>query len=175
MMPLRRLLGVALVACASVALVTLAAPRPARADGGPFGIGLIVGSPTGLSMKYYLGESGDNAIDAAIGAAFVGSSGYHLHADYLWHPIVLTTDPAFKLPLHVGLGARVLLHDRGRNEDSNLHLGLRAPVGITFDFTQIPLDVFLEAALILDFHGDEGDGDHIGLDLNAGVGVRYYF
>jgi hypothetical protein len=126
-------------------------------------------------MKYYLGETG-HAIDAAVGFAFVSSSGIHAHADYLWHPLVLTSDPSFTLPLHVGVGVRVLDHDRGRDGDDDLHLALRAPVGITFDFTQVPLDVFLEVALLLDFHGGHGnDDDHLGLDLNAGVGVRYSF
>ena len=171
----RRLLAVGAVALATFVLLAAAAPRRARAEGGPFGLGLIIGSPTGLSLKYYLGESG-NAIDGAIGFAFVSSNGIHVHADYLWHPLMLTSDPSFKLPLHVGVGVRLLDHDRGRDGDDDVHVALRVPVGITFDFTQIPLDVFLEFALILDFHGDEGDnGDTIDLDLNAGVGVRYYF
>jgi hypothetical protein len=171
----RRLTGVAVLALATFVLLAAAAPRRARAEGGPFGLGLIIGSPTGLSLKYYLGESGQ-AIDGAIGWAFVSSSGIHVHADYLWHPLVLTRDPSFTLPLHVGVGVRLLDHDRGRAGDDDLHVALRAPVGITFDFTQIPLDVFIEVALLLDFHGDEGkDNDNINLDLNAGVGVRYYF
>jgi hypothetical protein len=175
MVPIRRLVAVGAVALATFALLSAAAPRRARAEGGPFGLGLIVGSPTGISVKYYLGESGQ-AIDGAVGWAFVSSNGIQVHADYLWHPLVLTSDPSFTLPLHVGVGVRVLDHDRGREGDDNLHVALRAPVGITFDFTEIPLDVFLEVALLLDFHGAEGqDENHIGLDLNAGVGVRYYF
>jgi hypothetical protein len=172
---MRRIVGSTLCACVLWLALGVAAPRAARAEGGPFGIGLIVGSPTGLSMKYYLGESGQ-AIDAAIGAAFVGAGGIQVHADYLWHPLMLTEDAAFKLPLHVGVGVRVLDHDRGRDGPNNVHVGVRAPIGLTFDFTQIPIDVFIEAALVLDFHGDEGDSnDHFNLDLNAGVGVRYYF
>lgn len=170
MMPVRRFLGVAVVA----SVVLLAAPRAARAEGGPFGLGLIIGSPTGLSLKYYLGESGQ-AIDGAVGLAFVGASGIHVHADYLWHPFILTSDPSFTLPMHVGVGARILDRNGGRGHDDNLRVGLRAPVGITFDFKDVPLDVFAEVALVLDFHGDEGSGDHVSLDLNGGVGVRYYF
>jgi hypothetical protein len=174
MRPPRRLSGLLALALAAFAGLA-AAPRRAHADGGPFGLGIILGSPTGISLKYYLGASGQ-AIDGAIGAAFVGSSGIHIHGDYLWHPVVLTSDPSFTLPLHLGVGLRVLDHDRGRDGDDHIHVGVRAPVGITFDFTQVPLDVFAEIALIVDFHPSEGtDGDHIGLDLNAGVGVRYYF
>ena len=167
------------VAAAAVVLVLTAAPRAARAEGGPFGMGLIIGSPTGLSLKYYLGE-GDQAIDGAVGFAFIGNGGIQVHADYLWHPVVLTRDPAVTMPLHSGLGARSIDPDRGRDADDDFHIGIRGPVGLSFDFTEIPLDVFVEIALIVDFHGDHkindnDDSDHVDLDLNAGVGARYYF
>ena len=51
----------------------------------------------------------------------------------------------------------------------------RSDLGMTFDFNEIPLDVFIEIALVLDFRGDDRHDDSIGFDLNAGVGVRYYF
>jgi hypothetical protein len=162
-----------------VALATIATPRSARAEGGPFGMGLIIGSPTGVSLKYYLGE-GDQAIDGAVGFAFIGNGGIQVHADYLWHPWVLTRDPAFTMPVHLGVGARLIDHDRGRDADDDFHVGIRGPIGLSFDFTEIPLDVFIELALIVDFHGDHrindgDDSDHVDLDLNAGVGARYYF
>ena len=163
----------------AVGAALAATPRRAHADGGPFGLGLIIGSPTGVSAKYYLG-GGDQAIDAAVGFAFIGNGGIQLHADYLWHPIMLTQDTSFSLPMHVGIGARVIDHDRGNDADDDFHLGIRGPIGITFDFNEIPLDVFVEIALILDFHGDHKirdneDSDFVDLDLNAGIGVRYYF
>jgi hypothetical protein len=79
--------------------------------------------------------------------------------------------------VHLGVGFRLLDHDRGRDDDDDFHIGVRGPIGLTFDFNEVPLDVFLEIALILDFHGDHGADDdaNIDLDLNAGVGVRYYF
>jgi hypothetical protein len=160
---------------AVAALLVLATPRPARADGGPFGLGLIIGSPTGISGKYYLGGTGE-AIDFAIGGALGGDRGLHVHADYLWHPVMLTQDAAFNLPLHVGVGARLLDHDRGKDDgDDDFHIGVRVPGGITFDFTEVPIDVFIELALIMDFRAGDRHDDSIGLDLNAGVGVRYYF
>ena len=177
---MRRVVSSSVVALAVLVTSVVVLPRRAHAEGGPFGLGLIVGSPTGLSMKYYLGESGQ-AIDAALGAAFIGADGLHAHADYLWHPFLLTDDPAFSLPLHFGVGVRVLSHDRGRDDsDDDVHLGVRVPVGLTFDFKEIPLDAFFEVAVIVDFHGDHAlnnndESDHVDLDINAGVGARYYF
>src|SRR5262245_25005036 len=98
--------GRLLVCSVALAAVLLAAPATARAGGGPFGLGLIIGSPTGLSGKVYFTKM--NALDFAVGAAFVNERGFHLHADYLWHPVMLTQDEAFFLPLYFGVGGRLL-------------------------------------------------------------------
>lgn len=161
-----RLLGMLLIVCTATLL--LAAPRRASAEGGPFGLGLILGSPTGFSGKLYLNRK--NAIDFALGFAFLNRRGVAVHADYLWHPVMLATDEAFFMPLYFGVGARLLDHDRG-NDDDDFHLGARVPVGILFDFKTVPIDVFLEVALVIDIIQDHGDV----IDLNAGVGARYYF
>src|SRR5688572_28336210 len=80
----------------------LLASSSARAEGGPFGLGVIVGSPTGVSAKLYLNRT--NAIDGAIGLSVLGAGGLHVHADYLWHPLMLARDDAFFLPLYIGAG-----------------------------------------------------------------------
>ncbi len=146
-------------------LALTAAAAPARAAGGPFGLGLILGSPTGVSGKVYFNRS--NAIDFAVGEAFANARGLHFHVDYLWHPVMLTEGEAFFLPLYLGLGGRVL--DRDVKDD--VHVGVRAPLGILFDFRRVPLDVFLEIALVVDFIRNDDDV----VDVNAGVGIRYYF
>jgi hypothetical protein len=157
---------------APLALVAalVAAPGSARADGHVFGVGVILGNPTGLSAKAYLAQA--HAIDAAVGAAFFHGSGLHIHADYLWHPVVLASDEAFTLPLYIGIGGRMLFRGREGREGDKLHLGPRVPIGFLFDFKQIPLDVFVEVALIADVIRTEGDDV---IDVNAGIGVRYYF
>jgi hypothetical protein len=53
-----------------------------------------------------------------------------------------------------------------------VRFGVRAPVGILFDFTKVPLDAFAEVAGVLDYRTK---GDAFGLALNAGIGARYYF
>ena len=59
-----------------------------------FGLGIMLGSPTGLSGKYFTGPS--TAIDFGIGGIGCcrGRSGIHIHADYLWHPLSIVSDPA---------------------------------------------------------------------------------
>jgi hypothetical protein len=107
-----------------------------------------------------------------VGAAFVEHDGLHIHVDYLWHPVMLATDEAFYLPLYFGIGGRILDHDHGRDDDDDFHLGARVPLGILFDFKRVPIDIFLEIALIVDIVTDHHD-DRI--DLNGGIGLRYYF
>jgi len=160
---------VRLLVCGLVlGVVFFAAAPAARAGGGPFGLGLIIGSPTGISGKVYFNKM--NALDFGVGAAFVNERGFHLHVDYLWHPVMLTQDEAFYLPLYLGVGGRLLQHEQDAGSDT--HLGVRAPIGILFDFKRVPLDVFLELALVVDIIR-ASDTDVV--DINAGVGVRYYF
>jgi hypothetical protein len=152
--------------------VTVGARTAAAEEKGAFGLGLILGEPTGIAAKLYLTD--DTAFDAAIGGAVVGS-GIQAHFDYLWHPWILTNETAFVMPAYVGIGARVLDHDRG-DADDDFHAGARVVGGILFDFREIPLDVFIEVAFIAEWQSS-GDDDHGGFGpaLNAGIGGRYYF
>jgi hypothetical protein len=168
--PTRPVLVPPLLLAAALATV---APAPAAAEPpaekGVLGAGLIIGEPTGVSAKYYLAD--DTAVDLAIGGAIVGR-GIQVHGDYLWHPFILEQKESFALPFYFGVGGRILNHDGGGGDDDHVRLGVRAPVGILFDFTRVPLDVFAELAGVLDYRTK---GDHFGLDINAGIGARYYF
>jgi hypothetical protein len=151
-------------------LAAVPASAPAQEEKGVFGLGLIIGEPTGVSAKYYLSD--DTAIDAAAGGAVVGR-GIQVHADFLWHPWILEQQESFILPFYLGPGVRVLNRDSGGGEEDHLRIGLRGVIGIVFDFTSVPLDVFVEVAGVADYR--TLDDDHFGLDLNAGAGLRYYF
>lgn len=162
---------------ASGLTATSAEARP-RPSGGKsfvankqFGLGLMLGAPTGLSGKYFL--SSDNALDFGIGGIryYRGRDGLHLHLDYLWHPVSLVSVPEFELPLYFGVGGRIF--DFEDDNDDAFAFGVRAPIGIAFDLTNVPLDIFFELALVIDFFS--GYRDDLGVDLNGAIGVRYYF
>ena len=158
--------------------ITLAIPSLSQAqeyEKGLFGIGLIVGEPTGVSAKYYLGEDADYAVDGAIGAGLI-DTGIHAHGDFLLHPWILERQEAFDMPLYVGPGLRFLLEDGGRGLDDIVHVGIRGVVGALFDFRKLPLDVFIEVAPILEWKfSDNDDEAGLGFSINAAAGVRYYF
>lgn len=168
----------ALVLAATAALALAATPE---ADARPrprsrkfeanktFGLGIMLGAPSGLSGKYFYGRS--TAFDFGVGAVryWRNRDGLHLHFDHLWHPVSLAHDRAFELPLYVGIGARIFDFDGGGSA-----IGLRAPIGIAFDFNNVPLDIFVELALVIDTFVDY-DGDRYDGDVNGAVGLRYYF
>lgn len=162
------------IAAAAALVIVAGAGSPALAqdEKGAFGLGLIVGEPTGLSAKLYLSD--DQAIAAAVGGAVIGR-GIQVHADYLFHPWILETTETFVLPAYIGPGLRILSHDRGRGIDNDVHIGARGVVGMLFDFRRVPLDVFVEVAGIFEYRTASDDHGGIGFDINAGAGVRYYF
>lgn len=176
----RKLLGLIVAGAMLVALVpeTEARPRPAGKRGKKFranktfGLGLMLGVPAGLSGKYFL--SPDTALDFGVGVYNRAhrNDGVHLHIDFLWHPVVLATNDAFWLPLYIGIGGRIWDHDRNNDFAEDTHIGVRVPLGISFDLQRTPLDIFLELAYVADLIIDDGHGFS---DINFAVGVRYYF
>ena len=164
---MKRLRTVAILAF-SVAALSTAHAQPK--DG--LGIGIIIGEPTGLSLKKWIGN--DRAIDAGIAWSFSENESLHLHADYLFHRFDLLSGPDVKgrLPLYFGLGARIKLkagdNGRGRNEDDAL-VGVRVPLGISYLLADAPIDLFAEVVPILDIAPNTDFG------LNAAIGVRFYF
>jgi hypothetical protein len=162
----------------AVVIAVLATSSSALADDGPidrstdkgtFGVGIIIGEPTGICGKLYLKD--DQAIQAAVGGAFVGG-GVQVHADYVFHPAILQSRDSFVLAAYIGPGVRLIQYSNGR-EDSFIALGVRAVGGLLFDFRNVPLDTFIEIAGVAEFGFADGEG--AGLALNAGAGVRYYF
>ena len=126
----------------------------------PFGLGVIIGEPTGISGKYWLSPGA--AIDFATAWSFSGDADFHVHADYLFH--VNTARQVGRAPIHFfyGAGARF-------KTTSDQRLGLRIPVGLEFIPRGAPMEIFAELAPILDFIPDTT------LRMNIGVGVRYFF
>ena len=170
-------------ALALAAAIGIAAPQRALADEdsvhgadkGNFGVGIILGEPTGITAKLYLKD--DVAVQGAVGSAFIGG-GLQLHGDYVFHPYILQSRPSFVLPVYCGPGVRLIHYTSGRNDPSGASssafaLGVRGVAGLLFDFKTVPLDAFIEVAGVLEYEFRSGAG--FALRLNAGAGVRYYF
>ena len=150
------------------AFVVMACASSAAAQrGGDFGLGLVIGDPTGLSGKAFVSET--NAIDFAVGLGFIGGDHLHVHADYLWHFDVKRW-PAEQLDLYLGVGPKLGIgFGHGANHGDRVGLGARAPFGLAMRFLEAPFDVFVEVAAGLWLIPDPG------FDLDAAIGGRYWF
>ena len=141
---------------AVVALALLLVPASVGAqERSGIGLGVMVGEPTGLAAVSWLG--GGNAVDLVAAWSFGGGGSIYLHADYQFHSWIDRPLSAF-----VGIGGFVQLQD-------DPVLGIRVPVGVTYLFEELPLDLFLEVA--------PGMSIVPGTDftVGGGLGFRYYF
>ena len=131
-------------------------------DGTRFGVGVIIGEPTGASLKYFFTDT--FAIDGAVGWAFHHGTDFHVHSDALWHIHDLFDTTEGQLSLYFGVGARVKFRDNAEDR-----IGVRIPVGVSYKFDRVPVDLFVEVAPIIDFT-PETEGS-----FSAGIGARYWF
>jgi hypothetical protein len=153
-------------------LIIIMAAKPIEAQDRGFGLGLILGEPTGLSAKYWTSDK--NAFDFGLGVAvgsdrisnhdnYYGSSRIHFHVDYLWHSfnVINSTE---RFPLYYGIGAR--LNSGGGYESS---LGIRGVIGIAWFPHSTPIDIFAELVPVFQFT------PLAGLGFDAALGIRYFF
>jgi hypothetical protein len=129
------------------------------------GIGIMLGEPSGLSLKKWLSSS--NAIDAGLGWSFSENGSIHLHADYLYHNNDLIHISDYKIPFYFGIGGRLKFKGDDKSSKGNT-LGIRVPVGLVYQSSRYPVDVFFEIVPILDVSPDAR------MSFNSAVGVRYY-
>jgi hypothetical protein len=140
-------------------LLTVAAPEaPAQRKG--FGLGVILGEPTGFSAKGWIDSR--SAIDAGLAWSFLHETTFHVHVDYLLHTSDLTERS--DMPAYYGIGGRIKAGTAGGDR-----IGIRIVGGIVYFVPDSPVDIFGEIAPILDFSPSTD------LQVNGGIGARYYF
>jgi hypothetical protein len=169
-----------------IAALLCIAITPANADKRftGLGLGLELGHPTGLTVK---GSVADRlAIQGGLGSGVFRGYGLYVYGDLLF----TLKDLSPTMFLYLGPGVRVWDHhydalsryDRGRDS----HLGLRVPFGISVQTPGHPIEIFVEAGIVLDVTSGKGcnrlapstamycrsDGP---IDLLASFGFRYYF
>jgi hypothetical protein len=154
-----------LLACGLLAATGLSA-APVGGPARDFGLGLILGAPSGLTGKLWL--DGSQAVDIAVGnfGYYVGSpynSSLNVHVDYLWHYFGVFGGPGSaayrQLPVYVGVGGMFSSPDVA---------GARVVLGITYLFNA-PFDLFFEVAPTLVV------APIVGMGTDAGLGGRFYF
>ncbi len=159
---MRKLITLSFILCTTIFLsiqVNTVNAQAATGNGGNFGVGFMVGEPTGVSIKNWNNEF----TAVVIGAAWsLGrNEALHLHTDFLFHSWFEEFETT-GLNFYYGLGARVIFED-----DPNF--GIRVPIGLNYVFQNIPFDMFVEAVPILDLSPD------LVFAGNGAFGLRYYF
>jgi hypothetical protein len=147
----------------SVILACLIIETSYAADQSGIGAGIIVGEPTGLSLKYN---------KFAGGIAWSIDDYLHIHFDYWFY----NADLVKRLNWFIGGGLKFKIfddHDNGRDhdndsDDNSTGVGLRIPVGIQY-FIIPEFEVFAEIVPGIYLVPDTD------FDMDAGIGARYYF
>ncbi len=157
--PLKAIKSAALAAilCTAFAGKAVAGPQ----DG--FGVGIIAGEPTGLSVKQYIDSN--HAYDAAFAYSLSDGHFFQFHADYLVNNHSDSLNPPElkgSLPWYYGIGGRI------RADDGHTRLGMRIPFGITYLFADAPLDFFAEVVPVVDV------APNVSVRLNGAVGLHVF-
>lgn len=140
-----------------------------------FGIGLILGEPTGLSARFDITKA--HAIDALFSWSW-----YHyeqkrflIHADYLFKYYGLVPIPKGDTALYFGAGARTggfYWHNHDKvyaGDEYTGFFGLRVPAGILYQLNPAPIEFLFEVAFIVDLFPE------VSPDFNIGIGIRFAF
>ncbi len=122
----------------------------------PYGLGLIVIEPTGLTGKIWWSRT---ALDAAIGWSSLSGHRLHLHADYLFYKYSLHADSRVDFSFYLGAGGKVIFEEHD-------NAWFRFPLGIDFLSKKSPVNVFFEVVPSFNFKE---------LDLVGALGLRYTF
>ena len=138
----------------------------------PFGLGLQLGTPSGVSGKIYLGGR-KNAIDFTVGGAYADRyywGGFYAQVAYHWHLTELTSGEGVAIPFRIGVGGFISTnanyYNWGNGRYDSAVVGARVPFGLDFDLEEAPFQFWIEAAI---------DVTPWGLGYDGGIGARYYF
>jgi hypothetical protein len=182
---MKKALFAAVVTAALVAGVGRSARATEVGYNRSFGLGLMLGDPTGLTAKLWVGRT--NALDFGVGFWGYGvndrcfqdangntvctSPGVHngsFHMDYLWQSNIVRSSA--QLDWHIGAGGRAVFWGGGC-VNSCVNIIARAPVvGLDLMFTNPGwLELFFEIAPAFYIVPP------IYFDVEGGIGVRFYF
>lgn len=134
------------------------------ANSGPLGLGLMVGSPTGLTGKYWLNSA--KALALGAGFPFSNEVKFNFHVDYLWH-FPLNVQVPGKLPFYLGIGGRIRAVEKPK--ESTTDFGIRLPLGFEFIAKRMPFDFFVELTPVIVL-APQGE-----FSVEGGIGGRFRF
>lgn len=146
---------------------------PSLAFAKTWGLGAVIGAPTGLSANYFLSES--RTVHTTLAYDLSGDDSLQLASHYTWRMNNLNFEKV-KLGWFYGVGARLAIvnhdhHDKHNDshDDSHIDLGPSGTIGLFHEFTEVPLEVFLKGNLTVNIIEDTD------VDADVMLGLHYNF
>jgi len=126
-------------------------------------VGLVLGDPSGISLKFW-GTGGNSAFQLhAGGGGFIAPGWLAISGSLLYH-ISLSR----QTPIQGYLGPGVYVGVSSRTNGVGV-IGLQMPFGLELIFSEVPLDLFMEIPPIF-YMTTEGN---MGFGLGMGLGLRF--
>lgn len=128
---------------------------------GDLGVGLSLGNPTGLSVKYWLDDT--EAIGGGLGWASPDTMTFR------YTPTISSTASTSSGPKKRQGEPRFTTGSvRIKDKRHDTAFGIRIPLGISYMFAEQPFDLFAEIVPVVDLAPD------VDLDLDIAIGFRFY-
>ncbi|MFW5689202.1 MAG: hypothetical protein ACOC1U_06505 [Spirochaetota bacterium] len=140
-----------------VLVVAAAPPMVAQSSGPVTSVGVILGEPTGLAARQWVG--GGVGFDAALAWSFRDPGSIYAHVDYQQHFESIPVEVG-RLLLFAGIGAKIYL-------STEVVIGARVPLGVFYEFEDAPFELFFELAPGLNFFPT------LEPDAGGGLGILY--
>ncbi len=163
--------------CAMIILImVLMLPYESKSfapKGKKFGVGIILGEPTGLTAKYW--TTNDNAFDFSLGNSYLGT--LRLGVDYLFHFNAFNSNVTSiyagpGIAIGFGRSSGVLYNNQGKawyRSDDNVGLGTRGLVGVNIIPKKTSIEFFGELGVLVGFNPTTYT------NVEGAIGLRYYF
>lgn len=140
-------------------------------QGKKIGFGIMVGDPTGATLKIW--SSYDNAWVIDVGSSYFGSP--RVNVDYLWHfnafnsrVAELYAGPGGVIGFGTGHGVYYAGEDGFYYRKTGAGLGVRGVFGLNIVPERTPLEIFFEAGVLIGLSPDFGSA------VDAALGLRFY-
>ena len=138
------------------------------------GTAVVLGEPMAVSVKLWISQT--SALDAGVGWSFYRRTPQgmrqrgapYAYIEYLYHFFDRIKTRTGKFVYFIGAGVEGAYMDYNEKFQDRIYMGLRLPFGLTYMFTNAPLDIYIELApSVVVMRG-------MSSDTGAGIGLRYW-
>jgi hypothetical protein len=151
---------------------------PGFASAKTWGLGAVIGAPTGFSANYFLSES--RTVHTTLAYDLSGDDNLQLASHYQWRKNNINLE-TLRFGWFYGVGARFALRDNDHHDhkhhnyydhddhDGDIELGPSGTIGLFHEFTSAPLEIFLKGNLTVNIIEDTD------VDIDGMLGLHYNF